>query len=97
MIKRFKVGMKKLCNIKFCIIEHPSFTMKPRDQRVGMNGIAKFACTASGNPPPSVFWTKEGSQELMFTGTTHGQMHVTSEGTLTIQVINIVLIGYKKC
>ena len=59
---------------------------KPRDQRVGMNGIAKFVCKASGNPPPSVFWTKEGSQELIFAGTTHGQMHVTSEGTLTIQV-----------
>jgi roundabout axon guidance receptor 2 len=27
-----------------------------------MNGIAKFECVANGNPPPSVFWTKEGSQ-----------------------------------
>ena len=62
--------------------------MKPRDQRVGMNGIAKFECVATGNPPPSVFWTKEGSQELMFAGTTHGQMFVSQEGTLTIQVIH---------
>ena len=38
------------------------FLVKPRDQRVGMNGIAKFECAADGNPPPSVFWTKEGSQ-----------------------------------
>ena len=60
--------------------------MKPKDQRVGMNGIATFECHASGNPPPSVFWTKEGSQELMFAGTTHGQMFVTEDGTLTIQV-----------
>ena len=60
--------------------------MKPRDQRMGMNGIAKFDCVASGNPPPSVFWTKEGSQDLMFTGTTHGQMQVTAEGTLVINV-----------
>jgi roundabout axon guidance receptor 2 len=51
-----------------------------------MNGIAKFECVASGNPPPSVFWTKEGSQELMFSGTTHGQMFVTPDGTLAIQV-----------
>ena len=51
-----------------------------------MNGIAKFDCEATGNPPPSVFWTKEGSQELMFAGTTHGQMFVSQEGTLTIQV-----------
>ena len=65
---------------------HPNFLVKPRDQRVGMNGIAKFDCEATGNPPPSVFWTKEGSQELMFAGTTHGQMFVSQEGTLTIQV-----------
>ena len=51
-----------------------------------MNGIAKFDCGANGNPPPSVFWTKEGSQELMFAGTTHGQMFVSEDGTLTIQV-----------
>ena len=54
-----------------------------------MNGIAKFECEASGNPPPSVFWTKEGSQELMFAGTTHGQMFVSDDGTLTIQVIQL--------
>ena len=53
---------------------------------MGMNGIAKFECVASGNPPPSVFWTKEGSQDLMFAGTTHGQMLVTPKGTLTINV-----------
>lgn len=52
-----------------------------------MNGIAKFECVATGNPPPSVFWTKEGSQELMFAGTTHGQMFVSTDGTLAIQVI----------
>lgn len=51
-----------------------------------MNGIAKFECVVDGNPPPSIFWTKEGSQELMFSGTTHGQMHVTTDGTLMIQV-----------
>ena len=66
---------------------HPNFLVKPKDQRVGMNGIAKFECQATGNPPPSVFWTKEGSQELMFAGTTHGQMFVSQEGTLTIQVV----------
>eukprot|EP00094_Tigriopus_californicus_P012647 TCALIF_12225-PA protein Name:"Similar to sax-3 Protein sax-3 (Caenorhabditis elegans)" AED:0.39 eAED:0.39 QI:0/0.33/0.14/0.85/0.66/0.85/7/2139/326 len=64
---------------------HPNFLVKPKDQRVGMNGIAKFECVVDGNPPPSIFWTKEGSQELMFSGTTHGQMHVTTDGTLMIQ------------
>ena len=27
-----------------------------------MNGLAQFECVAEGNPPPSVFWSKEGSQ-----------------------------------
>ena len=71
---------------EFHFSELPSFSVKPKDQRMGMNGIAKFECVASGNPPPSVFWTKEGSQDLMFAGTTHGQMLVTPEGTLTINV-----------
>ena len=70
----------------YSLTAHPSFLVKPKDQRVGMNGIATFECQASGNPPPSVFWTKEGSQDLMFAGTTHGQMFVSEDGTLTIQV-----------
>ena len=41
---------------------HPNFVVKPKDQRVGMNGLAQFECVAEGNPPPSVFWSKEGSQ-----------------------------------
>ena len=65
--------------------------VKPRDQRVGMNGIAKFECVANGNPPPSVFWTKEGGQELMFAGTTHGQMFVSTDGTLAIQVSYVII------
>ena len=65
--------------------------VKPRDQRVGMNGIAKFECVANGNPPPSVFWTKEGSQELMFAGTTHGQMFVSTDGPLAIQVSYVII------
>lgn len=40
----------------------PTFVKKPQYQKVGLNGIATFECVAQGNPPPSVFWTKEGSQ-----------------------------------
>ncbi len=80
-----------ICNLILAVyvLAHPTFIVKPKDQRVGMNGIAKFECQAGGNPPPSVFWTKEGNLDLMFAGTTHGQMHVSSEGTLVIQVSDI--------
>ena len=62
-----------------------------------MNGIATFECVATGNPPPSVFWTKEGSQDLMFTGTTHGQWFVTDDGTLTLQGVRKEDDGFYIC
>ncbi len=76
---------------------HPVFLAKPKDQRVGMNGIATFECVAEGNPPPSVFWTKEGSQELMFAGTTHGAMKVSVDGTLAIQGVRKEDAGFYVC
>ena len=41
------------------ISAEPVFIVRPSAARVGLNGIAKFDCVARGNPPPSVFWTKE--------------------------------------
>lgn len=61
------------------------FVRVPADQKVGLNGIATFACSSRGNPVPSVFWTKEGSQVLMFAGNTYGHFHVLHDGTLKIQ------------
>ncbi|XP_065209476.1 roundabout homolog 2-like [Planococcus citri] len=63
----------------------PFFVKIPTDQRIGLNGIATFTCVTKGNPPPSVFWTKEGSQMLMFAGNTYGHFHVLADGTLRIQ------------
>lgn len=63
----------------------PVFVRVPADQKVGLNGIATFACSSKGNPVPSVFWTKEGSQVLMFAGNTYGHFHVLHDGTLKIQ------------
>lgn len=63
----------------------PSFVKVPTDQKIGLNGIATFSCLAKGNPPPSVFWAKEGSQVLIFAGNNHGHFHVLADGTLRIQ------------
>ncbi|XP_022250444.1 roundabout homolog 2-like, partial [Limulus polyphemus] len=40
----------------------PAFLVRPKNQRVGLNSNVKFECIATGNPPPSIFWTKEGNQ-----------------------------------
>lgn len=75
----------------------PSFLVRPEDQKVGLNGIASFECVATGNPPPSVFWTKEGSQQLMFPGNKYGHLHVTPEGTLRIQGVQKEDTGFYVC
>ena len=94
-----KILQQLCCYNKFYVFfpAHPNFLVKPKDQRVGMNGIATFECVATGNPPPSVFWTKEGSQDLMFTGTTHGQWFVTDDGTLTLQGVRKEDDGFYIC
>ncbi|GLG97679.1 Hemolin [Gryllus bimaculatus] len=75
----------------------PTFITKPQDQKVGLNGIAVFECVAKGNPPPSVFWTKEGSQVLMFPGNSYGHLHVTPEGSLRIQGVQREDAGFLVC
>ncbi|XP_069684562.1 roundabout homolog 2 isoform X2 [Periplaneta americana] len=75
----------------------PTFTTKPQDQKVGLNGLASFECVATGNPPPSVFWTKEGSQVLMFPGNAYGHLRVTPEGTLRIQGVQREDAGFLAC
>ncbi|CAN7940842.1 unnamed protein product, partial [Ixodes hexagonus] len=76
----------------------PSFRLTPEDQKVGLNGVAKFDCLATGNPQPSVFWTREGNQVvLMFPGKSHGRFSVTNEGTLIISSVRKEDKGYYTC
>lgn len=71
--------------------------MKPQDNKVGLNGMATFDCTASGNPKPSIFWTKEGSQTLMFPDNSYGHMHVSALGSLQISGVQTDDAGYFVC
>lgn len=75
----------------------PTFITRPQDQKVGLNGVATFECVAEGNPPPSVFWTKEGSQVLMFPGTAYGHFHITPNGALRVQGVQKEDAGYLVC
>ncbi|KXJ75424.1 hypothetical protein RP20_CCG011806 [Aedes albopictus] len=75
----------------------PSFTVRPQDQRVVPNGVASFRCGATGNPAPSVFWTKEGSQTLMFPNNTYGSLQISGQGTLQIRGVQREDEGYYVC
>lgn len=83
--------------LNIVIPAQPSFIEKPKDQKVGLNGVASFDCRASGNPPPSVFWAREGSQMLMFPDTSYGHIHVTNQGTLQIHGVQKEDAGYFVC
>ncbi|KAJ3590514.1 hypothetical protein NHX12_008465 [Muraenolepis orangiensis] len=40
----------------------PQISIKPRDQIAAQGKSATFRCGTTGNPPPAIFWQKEGSQ-----------------------------------
>lgn len=68
------------------VTARPVFTNFPKDETVNAGTDVTFSCAARGAPKPSIFWTREGSQELMFPGNTY-QSHytVTEDGSLSIK------------
>lgn len=40
----------------------PQLVTQPQDQMVAPGESVTFQCETKGNPPPAIFWQKEGSQ-----------------------------------
>ena len=40
----------------------PIFTKIPENVRLNAGNSAYFECEATGQPPPAIFWSKEGDQ-----------------------------------
>ncbi|KAH1005350.1 hypothetical protein HUJ04_006351 [Dendroctonus ponderosae] len=75
----------------------PTFVERPKDQKASLNGVVELHCSATGHPKPSVFWSKEGSQILMFSDNSNGHMHVNAHGTLRIQGVQREDAGFLVC
>jgi roundabout axon guidance receptor 2 len=59
--------------------------IRPSDQRLVKGSTAKFDCLATGNPPPTLFWMKEGhGSGILLPGDKQEYVRVTAEGTLII-------------
>ncbi|XP_014235296.1 roundabout homolog 1-like [Trichogramma pretiosum] len=80
------------------IHSRPVFTNFPKDESVSVNSNVTFACSAKGAPAPSIFWTREGSQELMFPGHSYqGRYFVSDDGSLHIKQIERKDEGHYVC
>ncbi|KAI4813876.1 hypothetical protein KUCAC02_003097, partial [Chaenocephalus aceratus] len=82
------------------IREAPQFVVRPRDQIVAQGRTAAFPCETRGKPQPTVFWQREGSQDLLFPNEpTQGEsrVSVSMTGELTISSVQRSDAGYYIC
>jgi len=84
-------------SLSLTVHAEPIFLVRPAPKKVGLNGVAEFHCTATGSPTPTIFWTREGDQNLMFPGTSHGIFHVSQDGVLSINGVREEDQGYYVC
>uniref|UniRef100_A0AAR2LS94 Roundabout, axon guidance receptor, homolog 3 (Drosophila) n=1 Tax=Pygocentrus nattereri TaxID=42514 RepID=A0AAR2LS94_PYGNA len=78
----------------------PQIVIRPRDQISAPGRTVTFLCGTKGNPPPAVFWQKEGSQILLFPSqppAQSGRFSVSLSGELTISDVHSEDSGYYIC
>ncbi|XP_014744231.1 PREDICTED: roundabout homolog 3 [Sturnus vulgaris] len=78
----------------------PQLVTGPHDQAVTPGQSVTFQCQSKGNPPPAVFWQKEGSQTLLFPGQPPippGRVWVSPSGALTIINVQPSDAGHYLC
>ncbi|XP_072834939.2 roundabout homolog 3 isoform X2 [Pogona vitticeps] len=78
----------------------PQLVTRPRDQIVTQGRTVTFQCETKGNPPPAVFWQKEGSQILLFPSQppqAMGRFSVSPSGEMTIMDVQTSDSGYYMC
>ncbi|KAM7398628.1 hypothetical protein PAMA_006506 [Pampus argenteus] len=78
----------------------PEIVVRPRDQITAPGRTVTFLCGTRGNPPPAVFWQKEGSKTLLIPiqePTQSGRFSVSLSGELTITDVQAEDSGYYFC
>uniref|UniRef100_A0A7N8YE87 Roundabout homolog 2-like n=1 Tax=Mastacembelus armatus TaxID=205130 RepID=A0A7N8YE87_9TELE len=95
-----KVEASAYLTIRARPVEAPQFVVRPRDQIVAQGRTAIFPCETRGKPQPTVFWQREGSQDLLFPSQpTQGdsRVSVSMNGELTISSVQRSDAGYYIC
>ncbi|XP_048254248.1 roundabout homolog 2-like isoform X2 [Haliotis rufescens] len=82
---------------RLSIQTHPSFLIKPLDQVVGQGRTITLQCVVTGNPSPTVFWSKGAEQPLMFPNQKNGRFSVAEDGTFRIERVQFEDEGEYVC
>ncbi|XP_005378502.1 PREDICTED: roundabout homolog 3 [Chinchilla lanigera] len=78
----------------------PQLVTQPQDQIAAPGDDVVFQCETKGNPPPAIFWQKEGSQVLLFPNQSlqpTGRVSVSPRGQLNITEVQSSDAGYYVC
>ncbi|KAM5312130.1 roundabout homolog 3 [Glossophaga mutica] len=78
----------------------PQLVTQPQDQMAVTGDSVTFQCETKGNPPPAIFWQKEGSQVLLFPSQSlqpTGRFSVSPRGQLNITAVQSGDAGYYVC
>uniref|UniRef100_A0A4X2LYF7 Roundabout guidance receptor 3 n=1 Tax=Vombatus ursinus TaxID=29139 RepID=A0A4X2LYF7_VOMUR len=78
----------------------PQLVTQPQDQIAAPGDTVTFQCETKGNPPPAIFWQKEGSQILLFPSQpsqSTGRFTVSPSGQLNITEVQSGDAGYYVC
>ncbi|XP_045441431.1 roundabout homolog 3 [Pipistrellus kuhlii] len=78
----------------------PQLVTQPQDQTAAAGDSVTFQCETKGNPPPAIFWQKEGSQVLLFPTQSlqpTGRFAVSPRGQLNITDVQSGDAGYYVC
>ncbi|XP_006892906.1 PREDICTED: roundabout homolog 3 [Elephantulus edwardii] len=78
----------------------PQLVTQPQDQMAAPGESVTFHCETKGNPPPAIFWQKEGSQVLLFPNQSlqpTGRLSVSPRGQLSITEVQSGDAGYYVC
>ncbi|XP_040907057.1 roundabout homolog 2-like isoform X2 [Toxotes jaculatrix] len=95
-----KVEASAYLTIRARPVEAPQFLVRPRDQIVAQGRTAIFPCETRGKPQPTVFWQREGSQDLLFPNQPaqgDSRVSVSVNGELTISSVQRSDAGYYIC
>ncbi|XP_041741953.1 roundabout homolog 2 isoform X4 [Coregonus clupeaformis] len=95
-----KVEASATLTIRARPVEAPLFVVRPRDQIVAQGRTVTFPCETKGNPQPTVFWQREGSQDLLFPSQPaqgDSRVSVSVSGELTISSVQRSDAGYYTC